>query len=166
MKKLNRFFETKTAYGVLFLRLVIGWRLIAGVWDHAIGSKPIAGVSDFFTQLHLPVPGISAVISVYSQFVCGILFILGWWTRPAAMLMIINFSIAIIAAHTNDPIERSFVESITKYNVFACSGMNVFILFRRGFLWVLLGFNIYNDIFVPFMYGNFSLVDMKYIFIW
>ncbi|HEV7782301.1 MAG TPA: DoxX family protein [Chitinophagaceae bacterium] len=108
MKKFNRFFETKKEYGAVFLRLVIGWRLIAGVAAYATGTKPISEVSGFFTQLNIPAPSISAWLSVYAQFICGILFIIGLWVRPAALTMIINFSIAIIAAHTGDPVERSF----------------------------------------------------------
>lgn len=39
-------------------------------------------------------PLVSAVVSVYVQFICGILFIIGYKTRWAAVFMIINFLIA------------------------------------------------------------------------
>lgn len=108
MKKLNQFFELKKAYGVIFLRLVIGWRLMAGVWHYVFQLKPISEVEGFFTTLNLPAPLLSAYLSVYAQFICAILFIIGLWFRPAAMVMIINFTVAIIAAHLNDAIEKSF----------------------------------------------------------
>ncbi len=108
MNTLNQFFEPRRSYGVIFLRLVIGWRLIAGVWDYVIQIKPMSEVAGFFEQLHLPLPAASAFVSVYAQFVCGVLFILGLWTRPAAILMIINFTVAILAAHLQDGIEQSF----------------------------------------------------------
>lgn len=108
MNRLNRFFVSRREWGAIFLRLVIGWRLIAGTWSYAVLSKPISEVESFFTTLHLPMPLFCAWLSVYAQFICGILFIIGLWVRPAAIAMIINFSVAIIAAHTNDPIEKSF----------------------------------------------------------
>jgi putative oxidoreductase len=108
MKKLNQFFEARKEYGVIFLRLVIGWRLIAGVLPYVVQSKPISEVSSFFTALHLPVPMLSAWLSVYAQFFCGVLYIIGLWVRPAAIVMIINFVVAIVAAHLQDEIEKSF----------------------------------------------------------
>lgn len=108
MNKLNQFFDSGKSYGIIFLRLVIGWRLIAGVWDYAMQIKPMSEVAGFFEQLHLPLPAVSAFVSVYAQFICGILFILGLWTRAAAIFMIINFTVAILAAHLQDGIEQSF----------------------------------------------------------
>ena len=124
MKQLNMFFERRKEYGVAFLRCVIAWRLIAGVWPYAIHSKPISEVSEFFTQLHLPFPVVSSYLSVYAQFICGLLFITGLWVRPAAMVMIINFTIAIIAAHLNDGIEKSFAASaiLAASVLFLCNG--------------------------------------------
>ena len=105
---MNSFFRTKYGFGLLILRLVAGWRLLAGVWEYAVRLKPINEVEGFFTQLHLPFPLAGALLSVYAQFVCGILFIFGFWIRWAALIMIINFCIALIAAHLNDPITKSF----------------------------------------------------------
>jgi len=108
VKKLTQFFELRKAYGAIFLRLVIGWRLIAGVWHYVFQLKPISEVEEFFATLNLPVPLLCAYLSVYAQFICAILFIIGLWFRPAAIVMIINFTVAIIAAHLNDAIEKSF----------------------------------------------------------
>jgi putative oxidoreductase len=105
---INRFFEARKDYGPLFIRLVSGWRLIAGTWVYALMSKPIGEVEDFFRSLNIPAPLIFAWLAVYAQFACGILFIIGLWVRPAAIVMIINFSVALIAAHTGDPVKNSF----------------------------------------------------------
>ncbi|MEJ7683005.1 MAG: DoxX family protein [Segetibacter sp.] len=107
MKRLNLFFEMRRNYGVDFLRFVVAWRLIAGVWPCAIQLKPISEVSAFFAQLQLPLPVVSSYLSLYAQFICGLLLIIGLWIRPAAIVMIINFIVAIIAAHLNDGIEKS-----------------------------------------------------------
>jgi putative oxidoreductase len=71
-------------------------------------SKPISEVEGFFHTLNIPAPLFSAYLAVYAQFVCGILFIIGLWVRPAAIVMIINFCVALIAAHVHDPIMKSF----------------------------------------------------------
>jgi putative oxidoreductase len=105
---INSFFRTKHGYGLLVLRLVAGWRLIAGVWEYALRLKPISEVEGFFTQLHMPFPLAGAYLSVYAQIICGVLFIIGLWVRWAALIMIINFCIALIAAHLNDSIIKSF----------------------------------------------------------
>lgn len=108
LKKINGYFEKRKSFGIIFLRVVAGWRLIAGVADYAFGVKPISEVAGFFEQLHIPLSTVSATVSVYVQLVCGILFLIGLWVRPAALIMIVNFIVAILAAHTHDPIEKSF----------------------------------------------------------
>lgn len=108
MQKINQFFEARKACGAIFLRLVIGWRVIAGVWPYVGRSKTLSEVESYFSSLHLPIPSLSAYLSVYGQFVCAILFIIGLWVRPAALVMIINFTVAIIAVHLYDGIEKSF----------------------------------------------------------
>ena len=106
--KLDRFFESRKDYGPLFLRLITGWRLLAGGLGYAVMSKPITEVESFFQSLHLPAPLFSAYLAVYAQVVCALLFIIGLWVRPAAIVMIINFIVALIAAHSQDPIMKSF----------------------------------------------------------
>src|SRR6478609_5707557 len=99
--------ESKKDLGVLALRLVIGWRLIAGAWN-VISNNGMDGVIDFFNQLHLPMPNTCAYISVYAQFICGVLFIIGLFTRYAAATMIINFAVAIIVYDIHHGIEKAF----------------------------------------------------------
>ena len=125
MNRLDDLFERKRGYGLIFLRLVAGWRLIAGVWEYAIQSNSISEVAAFFTQLHIPLPLISAYVSVYAQLICGALFILGIWVRAAALLMIINFIVAIIAAHLTDPIVKSF-------SAWALLAISISLLFEGG----------------------------------
>lgn len=100
--------QHKTDYGLLALRLVIAWRLIGGTILFVPGGKKMNAVISYFNSLEIPFPEICTYISVYAQFVCGILFALGLFIRPAAIVMIANFTVAIIAAHLNDPIGTSF----------------------------------------------------------
>jgi putative oxidoreductase len=55
-----------------------------------------------------PFPLWSAFVSVYAQFLCGALFIAGLWTRPAAVVMIVNFLAALAIAHRQTPFEATW----------------------------------------------------------
>jgi len=61
--------------------------------------------SGFLQSQGFPLPTISAVISVYAQFICGSFIIVGYKTRLASFIMIINFLVAIIMVHRHDSIE-------------------------------------------------------------
>jgi len=100
--------DTGGPYIILLLRIITGWRLLAGTWPYLIAEKPVQEVVDFFQSLTIPLPTISAYVSLYAQCACGILLIVGWLTRSAAFILAINFSVALLAAHLHDPIETSF----------------------------------------------------------
>ncbi len=123
MKRFNNYFQNKKGYGLFFLRLIAGWRLIAGVWAFVLFVKPINEMSDFFSSLHLPAPLFFAYVSAYADFICGVLYILGLWIRPAAIVMIINFTVAIIAAHLHDSV-------IGAFSAWALLAMSLCILFE------------------------------------
>jgi putative oxidoreductase len=54
---------------------------------------------DFLQQFQFPLPLVAAITSVYAQLIAGTMFIVGWKVRFAALLMIINFAIALIMVH-------------------------------------------------------------------
>ncbi|MEJ7625513.1 MAG: DoxX family protein [Ferruginibacter sp.] len=108
MNKISLYIDKGTGYAILFLRIIIGWRLIAGAWPFVMQTKPIEEIKEFFILVHIPFPLLSAYLSVYAQFICGILFITGLWLRPASFVMILNFVVAILAVHLYDGIEKSF----------------------------------------------------------
>jgi putative oxidoreductase len=103
----NRFFESKKEYGVLLLRLLVGIRLVEGMWN-IIFDGQIQGVAGFFDQFHIPLPMLSAVLAVYAEFICGILFITGLWVRMAALVMIFTFTIAIVVVDIHNGFEKAF----------------------------------------------------------
>ncbi len=108
MNRFNLFFEKRKGYGTLFLRMVVGIRLLAGVWPMVSHSESFSGTVSFFSSLNLPVPTASAYLAVYAEFLCGLLYVIGLWVRPAALIMIINFTVAILAAHVHDDIIKAF----------------------------------------------------------
>lgn len=98
-------FENKKDWGVFLLRLFIGLRLIYGVQDNILHWDHMIKFRDFLKAFHFPFPIICAIVSVYLQFLAGVMILLGWRIRYAAILMIINFLIALIMVHRGDSIE-------------------------------------------------------------
>jgi len=92
--------------GLLLLRIFIGLRLIYGVADNVISWDKMLEFSAFLDANGFPVPTISAVISVYAQLICGLFVLIGFNIRPAALIMVVNFLIAILMIHTNDTVEE------------------------------------------------------------
>jgi putative oxidoreductase len=93
MKMLDR------EYGMLFVRLIIGFHLIYGTADNIFSWTRMLEFRDFLGQSGVPFPLAGAIISAWAQFICGILYIAGLAVRPAAVIMIVNFICALLIAH-------------------------------------------------------------------
>jgi len=91
--------------GLLLLRLFVGLRLIYGVTDNVISWEHMKAFEVFLQANHFPFPLLSAIISVYAQFICGVMIVVGYHIRFAALVMIFNFLIALIMVHRNDTVE-------------------------------------------------------------
>lgn len=106
--RLNKYFDSKKTYGVIFLRLIIGWRLVDGTQDNVFSWDRMLEFRDFLEQHHVAFPLVAANVSVYAQFICGILYLLGLFVRPAAIIMIINFIVALLIVHIGTTFQQSF----------------------------------------------------------
>ncbi len=93
--------------GLLLIRAFIGLRLIYGVIDNVINWDHMADFAGFLSTHKFPLPIVSAIISVTIQLFGGFLFLIGWQTKWTALLIFINFLIAIFMVHipNNDSIE-------------------------------------------------------------
>ncbi len=60
---------------------------------------------DFLQQFDFPLPLASAVISVYAQFLAGVFVLVGWKIRYAALILILNFTIAFLMVDRHGSIE-------------------------------------------------------------
>lgn len=108
LKQLDEFFEKRKDYGVIFLRLIIGWRLIDGAHDNVFSWERMLEFQNFLSSNGVQFPLVAAVVSVYAQFICGSMYILGAWIRIAAVVMIVNFLAALYIAHIGLTFEQSF----------------------------------------------------------
>jgi putative oxidoreductase len=105
---MDRFFhwlDRNSDTGIFLLRLFVGCRLLAGVADNILSWERMKDFSQFLEISGFPFPLFCAVLSVYAQAVSGLMIILGWQIRYAAMLMIINFAVALVMVHWGESLE-------------------------------------------------------------
>jgi putative oxidoreductase len=86
-------------YAPFFVRLIVGFHLVYGSQDNVLSHERMMEFRDFIASQGFPWPFAGAWISAWAMFVCGILYIVGLWIRPAAALMIVNFVFALGIAH-------------------------------------------------------------------
>ncbi|MBU6365102.1 MAG: DoxX family protein, partial [Gemmatimonadetes bacterium] len=71
---------------------------------HGMGKLP---VSDKFVEgvgsMGFPVPVVFAWAAALSESVGGILLALGWFTRPAAAMIVATMTTAVVLRHAGDP---------------------------------------------------------------
>ena len=80
---------------LLLLRLYLGGFLIWGVWDNIVSPERMAEFAGFLTAIGSPMPDLAAPVSVWAQFLVGVLLIPGFLTRWAGLLLALNFLVAV-----------------------------------------------------------------------
>src|SRR5690606_40296827 len=97
-KSSSRLFDV----AMLFLRIPVGFHLIYGVVDNVVSWERMLEFRDFLHGHNFPLPLACAVVSVYAQLLCGIMYMLGIRIRLAAAILIFNFMVALIGVHIGD----------------------------------------------------------------
>lgn len=87
-----------SAWGITILRVVVGIVFLAH-GAQKLFVYHISGVTGMFTHIGIPLPGVSAVVVTFVEFLCGIGLILGVATRLSATLVAIDMLVAILAVH-------------------------------------------------------------------
>lgn len=88
--------------GLFLVRLAFGFRLMYGTQDNILSWDRMLEFEEFLAANGFPIPLVSAVVSVYLQFIAGLAWIVGFKVRLFALLMILNFSIALLMVHVGD----------------------------------------------------------------
>lgn len=89
-------------YADLPIRLSVGFHLIYGTIDNVVSWERMLEFRDFLEAHGMMMPLAAAIASVYAQLICGVLFVVGYHVRWAAVIMIFNFLVAIILVHMGD----------------------------------------------------------------
>lgn len=95
-------FSKFTDLGFLLLRIIFGFRLIYGTVDNLVDYGRMLEFRDFLELHGFPVPLLSAFSSVLVQFASGLGWILGLWVRWFSLLMLLNFTVALLMVHLGD----------------------------------------------------------------
>ncbi len=90
-------------FGLLLLRWVTGAFLIYQSHDNVFSAERMTEFEKFLTQFGFAAPHLMAPLSVYAQFACAILFILGLLTRWAGLVTAFNFIVAVWMVHSPEP---------------------------------------------------------------
>ena len=93
-----------TDWAILLLRLYLGGFLIWGVWDNIVSPERMTEFAGFLTAIGSPMPSLAAPVSVWAQFLIGVLLIPGMLTRWAGMLLAVNFLVAVVLIGTSEGI--------------------------------------------------------------
>lgn len=95
-------------YGPFFIRFLVGFHLFYGNWGRVVHHKDWLEFHTLLVRYHFPSPAADAWISAAAQAICGILFMLGLFTRAAAAVMVFNFAVALTMVHWGQPYSRQF----------------------------------------------------------
>jgi putative oxidoreductase len=95
LRPLTRFGD----FGLLLLRWVTGAFLLWQSHDNVFSAERMEEFVKFLDQFNFWFPQLMAPLSVWLQFLCGIAFILGFATRWAGLITVLNFIVAVWMVH-------------------------------------------------------------------
>lgn len=106
----------------LLVRLFVGYFFFETGWSKA---QNLGAMTERFVGWGIPLPGLSVVLSVYTELIGGALLMLGLGTRVAAIPLLINMLVAIFTV-----------------NIKKVTGLDEFVeldtpLYALSFLWLL-----------------------------
>lgn len=79
---------------LLAIRLYWGWQFMQDGWGKL---THLERVTQFFTTLGLPAPGMTAIVVALVEFVGGILFAVGIASRLVSLVLLINMTMAYLS---------------------------------------------------------------------
>lgn len=107
LDRIHAWLDGKRDLAPLLFRLYLAFILIYGTQDNVFSLARIYEFRDFLAHNGFPYPLFSAYLSVYAQFLCGILLALGLFTRYAAAVMVVNWIVAIAMVHWGLPFQNN-----------------------------------------------------------
>ncbi|NTZ42353.1 DoxX family protein [Altererythrobacter sp. SALINAS58] len=91
--------ERFSDFGLLLLRCVTGAFLIYQSHDNVFSAERMGEFEAFMLQFGFSNPEFLAPLSVYAQFIAGIGFVLGVFTRWLGLVTTFNFIVALVMVH-------------------------------------------------------------------
>jgi len=94
-------------YAVLFIRLAFGFHLLYYAVPPLWNGTVVEG-AEWLGSLGVPFPVLMSWLYILTEFLGGIMLIVGFQTRLVAIPLIITFLVAYFLVHGGDPYEDSF----------------------------------------------------------
>lgn len=93
-----------TSFSLLILRVFTSFFMLYG---HGWGKlmNVLTGNFQFGDPIGLG-PEISLILAAFAEGICTLFIIAGFYTRAAALVLMINMSVAFLFVHISDPFER------------------------------------------------------------
>ena len=95
---LSRYYGLTSDLAYLLVRVTAGAFVLVHGWTKATVMTH-AGLTGYFGKLGLEPAGFWAYYIPFNETVVALLVVVGLWTRPAALLLVIEFIVLIIAVH-------------------------------------------------------------------
>jgi putative oxidoreductase len=108
MNKFEKFFEKYKFVAPLFLRLAFGYHLIQYTYGDIFEGTAGTSNSEWLGSKGVPFPYLMGWIYILTEFFGGIALIIGFKTRYFALLLTINFIVALAIVHIGDTYKNSF----------------------------------------------------------
>ena len=84
---------------LLVARLTVGVLFVFTGWGKV---NNLAKITEYFTELGIPMPGFNAVLASYTELVCGFLLVIGLASRLATVPLVITMIVAILTAKRSE----------------------------------------------------------------
>lgn len=110
--------ETHRWLPLLLLRITMAAVFVPSGWGKL---HNLDGVTNYFTSLHIPMPHFNAILAASTEFVGGLLILLGLFTRLISIPLIVTMIVALITAklHGDDYAQASGAyEKLTTFLAF------------------------------------------------
>jgi putative oxidoreductase len=104
-KKLLAVTHTNQSVDLALLILRVGISLLMITHGYPKLQKLLAGDMSFGDPIGLGVP-LSLTLTVFAEFICPILIIVGLFTRPASFFLIFTMFVAVFIVHASDGLAK------------------------------------------------------------
>jgi putative oxidoreductase len=91
--------RTRPDIALLVLRLAAGFSFFMHGYQKVFGEAGIAGVTQGFTQMGIPLPGLAAPFISFLELLGGIALIVGLFTRVFGFLLFCDMAVATLLVH-------------------------------------------------------------------
>ncbi len=85
-------------WSITFLRVIVGFVFLMHGGQKWFSFGP-HGTAASFSSLHIPFPFLSALLAMSAELFCGLFLVLGLFTRPATIPLIIVMLVALLSVH-------------------------------------------------------------------